>query len=97
MRATHSEHASANPTTASATKAPERDPPRTIGNQGVIPASRERENSVDLNDSTHVMLRLDADRKLLQLALDRNDTVLDARGVDRLIAALSEKRAQMNE
>jgi hypothetical protein len=95
--ASTSEHASATETPSSTAKKPEREPPRTIGNQGVIPASRERENSIDLNDTTQVTLRLDADRKLLQVELDRNGSVLDATAVDRLIKALSERRAQMTE
>lgn len=90
-----SEHASATQTQSPPAKTPEREPPRTIGNQGVIPASRERENSVHLNDTTQVTLRLDAERKLLEIELDRNGSVLDATAVDRLIKALSERRAQM--
>jgi hypothetical protein len=72
-----------------------RDAPRTIGNQGVIPASRDLEDSVDLGQAS-VALRLDRDRRALEVRLTSNGAVLDAAGVDRLIAALSTKRAQMN-
>jgi len=76
---------------------PQREPPRTIGNQGVIPASRNLEDTVDLGDVADVNLRLEGDLKGLQVELTTNGAVLDAAGVDRLIAALSTKRAQMIE
>ena len=80
-----------------ATHLPQKEPPRTIGNQGVIPASRNLEDTVDLGDVTDVNLRLERDLKGLQVELTTNGAVLDAAGVDRLIAALSTKRAQMIE
>jgi len=80
-----------------ATHLPQREPPRTIGNQGVIPASRNLEDTVDLGDVADVNLRLERDLKGLQVELTTNGAVLDAAGVDRLIAALSTKRAQMIE
>jgi len=52
---------------------------------------------VDLGDVADVMLRLERDLKGLQVELTTNGAVLDAAGVDRLIAALSTKRAQMIE
>jgi hypothetical protein len=73
------------------------EPPRTIGNQGVIPASRNLRNTVDLGDAAGVDLRLERDLKGLHVELTTNGTVLDAAGVDRLIAALSAKRSQMIE
>ena len=80
-----------------ATHVQQREPPRTIGNQGVIPASRNLEETVALGDATDLNLRLDRDLKGLQVELTRNGAVLDTAGVDRLIAALSAKRAQMIE
>jgi len=75
----------------------EREAPRTIGNQGVIPASRNLEDSVELAPVTEVSLRLERDLRHLHVQFSTNGANLDAAGVDRLIAALSSKRAQMTE
>ena len=72
-----------------------KDAPRTIGNQGVIPASRDLEDTVTLGHAS-VTLRLDRDGRGLEVTLANNGAVLDAAGVDRLIAALSNQRARMN-
>jgi hypothetical protein len=69
--------------------------PRTIGNQGVLPASRELEQIVPLDEAGEVLLRFDGDLRRLQVFLSRDGMTLDAKALDRLIAALSAKRAQM--
>jgi hypothetical protein len=69
--------------------------PRTIGNQGVIPASR-RLQTVALGNAGEVTLRLDTEHRRLQLYFSRDAMTLDAKALDRLIAALSAKRVQMS-
>jgi hypothetical protein len=76
---------------------PDREPvtPHTIGNQGTQPSSRMLEETVALGDQGEVRLRFDSRHARLHVLLDADGLSLDAAGVDRLIAALSEKRAQM--
>jgi hypothetical protein len=69
--------------------------PRTIGNQGVIPASRMNEETVALGDTGTLTLRYDADVHRLHLYFSDDGLALDAKALDRLIAALSAKRTQM--
>jgi hypothetical protein len=69
--------------------------PRTIGNQGVIPASRKREETVPLTGSGVVTLRYDAASRRVQLYFSEEGIALDAEALDRLIAALSAQRAQI--
>jgi hypothetical protein len=69
--------------------------PRTIGNQGIAPATRQGEERVPLGGAGVVMFRLDHDGQALTVRLSDECAALDAAAVDRLIAALSEKRAQM--
>jgi hypothetical protein len=84
--------------------APERDKtpreftpgtPRTIGNQGVIPASRMTEETIPLTDTATVSLRSDSERRL-HIYFSEEGLALDAQALDRLITALSAKRAQMD-
>jgi hypothetical protein len=69
--------------------------PRTIGNQGVIPASRMNEETVALTDTGSLTLRYDADVRRLHVYFSEDGLALDAEALDRLIAALSAKRIQM--
>ena len=69
--------------------------PRTIGNQGVIPATRMREESLPLGRVGVVTLRFDTDARRLSLRFSEDGMMLDAEALDRLIAALSAKRARM--
>jgi hypothetical protein len=71
--------------------------PRTIGNQGVLPATRMHEESVPLGSAGDVRLRFDAQARVVSLQFRDEAVSLDADALDRLIAALSTKRAQMNE
>jgi hypothetical protein len=71
--------------------------PRTIGNQGVIPATRMREESVSLGATGAVTFRFNPTARRLSLHFSDEGISLDAEALDRLIAALSAKRAQMNE
>jgi len=73
---------------------PRRIAPRTIGNQGVVPASRMREDTVKLG-TDEVTLRLDAAHRQLELRFSDAQLALDAKALDRLIEALSTKRTQM--
>jgi hypothetical protein len=82
----------------------ERDPkrelrkaPHTIGNQGVAPSTRMREESVSLGGSAVVTFRFDTDARRLSLRFSDEGIALDPEALDRLIAALSKKRAQMGE
>jgi len=68
---------------------------RTIGNQGVVPATRMREETVPLGPVGGVTLRFDTDARRLSLRFSEEGMLLDAQALDRLIAALSAKRAQM--
>jgi hypothetical protein len=71
--------------------------PRTIGNQGVIPATRMREESVPLSGAGAVTFRFNPTAQRLSLRFSDEGMWLDAKALDRLIAALSAKRAQMGE
>jgi hypothetical protein len=72
-------------------------PPGTIGNQGVAPSTRMREESVALGGNAVVTFRFDPDARRLALRFAEEGMALDANALDRLIAALSKKRAQMGE
>ena len=76
---------------------PDRTPaqPRTIGNQGIVPSSRMVEETIPLADQGVVTLRFDGEHRRLHVYLGAEGLALDAAAVDRLIAVLSEKRAQM--
>jgi len=71
-------------------------PPRTIGNQGVVPSSRMVEETIPLADQGVVTLRFDGEHRRLHVYLGEDGLSLDAAAVDRLIAVLSEKRVQMD-
>jgi hypothetical protein len=71
--------------------------PRTIGNQGVAPATRMREESIPLSGTAVVTFRFDIEARRLSLRFSEDGMMLDAQALDRLIAALSTKRAQMAE
>jgi hypothetical protein len=74
-----------------------RKAPHTIGNQGVAPSTRMREESVSLGGSAVVTFRFDTEARRLSLRFGEEGAALDANALDRLIAALSKKRAQMGE
>ena len=69
--------------------------PRTIGNQGVIPATRQGEERVPLGGSAIALFRLDPHARALTVRFSEDSASLDAAAVDRLIAALSEMRTRM--
>ena len=69
--------------------------PRTIGNQGIAPATRQGEERVPLGGAGVVVFRLGHDGHALTVRFSDDCATLDAAAVDRLIAALSEKRTQM--
>lgn len=71
--------------------------PKTIGNQGVMPATRMREESVPLGGAAVVTFRFDTGAQRLSLRFSEEGLALDAQALDRLIAALSTKRTQMAE
>lgn len=71
--------------------------PRTIGNQGIAPATRMLEESVRLGTSGAVTLRFDAELRRLSLDFSEDGMALDAEALDRLIEALSTKRALLVE
>ena len=76
---------------------PESAPPRTICNQGVAPATRMLEETVRLGTSGAVTLRFDAELRRLYLDFSEDGMALDAQALDRLIEALSSKRALLVE
>jgi hypothetical protein len=67
--------------------------PRTIGNQGVVPATRMLEETVHVTETATLTLRVDAERRRLLLRFNEESTTLDAAALDRLIEVLSAKRA----
>jgi hypothetical protein len=69
--------------------------PRTIGNQGVIPSTRQGEERVSLGGNRVVTFCADPEAGTLNLRLGEEQVELDAHAIDRLIAALSERRARM--
>ena len=71
--------------------------PRTIGNQGVVPASRMLEETVPLTDVGAVTLRFDTELRRLLIYFSEEGMALDAAALDHLIAVLSAKRALLNE
>ena len=71
--------------------------PGTIGNQGVAPSTRMKEETVRLGGDAAVTFRFDADARRLWLRLGDEGTMLDAVALDRLIEALSKKRARMGD
>jgi hypothetical protein len=71
--------------------------PGTIGNQGVAPSTRMREESVPLGGTAVVTFRFDTEARRLSLRFSEEGMMLDSTALDRLIAELSKKRAQMAE
>ena len=69
--------------------------PRTIGNQGVIPSTRQGEERVSLGGDKAVTFCADPAAGTLRLCFGNDEVELHATEVDRLIAALSERRARM--
>ena len=76
---------------------PESAPPRTIGNQGVAPATRMLEETIRLGTAGALTLRFDAELRRLYLDFSEDGMALDAQALDRLIEALSSKRALLVE
>ena len=72
-----------------------RPQPATIGNQGVPPSTRTREETVALRGDAVVTFRFDADARRLSLRFSEEGMMLDAAALDRLIEALSKQRARM--
>jgi hypothetical protein len=70
--------------------------PRTIGNQGVMPATRQGEETVSLGGDSVATFCVDPDARTMTIRLGDAQSTLNAAGVDRLIAALSERRARMS-
>ena len=68
---------------------------RTIGNQGIIPASRMNEETIRLGDAGTLTLRHDRDLRRLHVFFSEDGIALDAKALDQLIAVLSVKRIQM--
>ncbi|MGE5169526.1 MAG: hypothetical protein ACM3JC_04040 [Rudaea sp.] len=89
--------ADASPKVDKAAQEPESSAPRTIGNQGVAPATRMLEDTVRLGASGSVTLRFDAQLRRLYLDFSDEGMALDAVALDRLIEALSTKRALLVE
>jgi hypothetical protein len=87
----------AGPPPKPSTQEPESAAPRTIGNQGVAPATRMLEETVRLGASGAVTLRFDAELRRLYLDFSEDGMALDAEALDRLIAGLSTKRALLVE
>ena len=56
-----------------------------------------REESVSLGGSAVVTFRFDTEARRLSLRFGEEGMALDANALDRLIGALSKKRAQMGE
>ena len=71
--------------------------PSTIGNQGVAPSTRMREESVALAADAVATFRFDTQARRLSLRFSDEEAMLDADALDRLIEALSRKRAQMGD
>lgn len=74
-----------------------RPKPGTIGNQGVPPSTRMKEERVSLGGDAVVTFRLDNDARRLSIGFSEEGMMLDAAALDRLIEALSRKRAQMGD
>ena len=94
------------PTTGKTTHVPESEEtphefvpgtPRTIGNQGVAPASRMLGETVQLADVGSVTVRFDSELRRLLLYFSEDGMGLDAAALDRLIAVLSSKRALLGD
>lgn len=75
----------------------EKGQPAAIGNQGAIPQSRIQEETITLSDLGAVTLRFDGEFRRLHVYSGEEGMALDAKALDKLIAVLSGKRAQMNE
>jgi hypothetical protein len=71
--------------------------PRTIGNQGVIPATRQGEERVSLGGDKVVTFCSDPDAGTVSLRFSEEQLALNAAALDRLIAALSERRTRMQD
>jgi hypothetical protein len=69
--------------------------PRTIGNQGVIPSTRQGEERVSLGGDKVVTFCSDPDAATVSVRFSEEQLALDAAALDRLIAALSERRTRM--
>ena len=67
----------------------------SIGNQGTLPSSRIQEETVNVSDIGAVTLRFDGEFRHLHVYLGEEGMALDAKALDKLIAVLSAKRAQM--
>ena len=74
-----------------------RGQPGTIGNQGVPPSTRMKEERVSLGGDAVVMFRFDNDARRLSICFSEEGMMLDPAALDRLIEALSRKRAQMGD
>ena len=73
-----------------------RGQPGTIGNQGVPPSTRMKEERVALGGDAVATFRFD-DARRLSLRFSEEGMMLDAAALDHLIEALSRKRAQMGD
>jgi len=71
--------------------------PGTIGNQGVPPSTRMKEERISLGGDAAVTFRFDNDARRLSIGFSEEGMMLDAAALDRLIEALSRKRAQMGD
>jgi len=71
--------------------------PHTIGNQGVIPATRRGEERVSLGGDKVVTFCSDPDTGTVSVRFSEEQLVLNAAALDRLIAALSERRTRMRD
>ena len=74
-----------------------RGQPGTIGNQGVPPSTRMKEERVSLGGDAVVTFRFDNDAGRLSMCFSEEGMMLDPAALDRLIDALSRKRAQMGD
>ena len=74
-----------------------RPQPGTIGNQGVPPSTRMKEERVALDGDAVVTFRFDNDARRLSIRFSEEGMMLDPAALDRLIEALSRKRAQMGD
>ena len=74
-----------------------RQQPGTIGNQGVPPSTRMKEERVSLGGDAVVTFRFDNDVRRLSMCFSEEGMMLDAAALDHLIEALSRKRAQMGD
>jgi hypothetical protein len=71
--------------------------PRTIGNQGVMPSTRQGEERVSLGGDKVVTFCDDPDARTVSVRFSEEQLALNAAALDRLIAALSERRTRMQD